>query len=162
MRSPRDKHAPLRHALDARDLKHADECSLHAREVRLVVLGLGRVGVATEGSGVRIRLELCEGIEEAVEVLVHTPARLEREDRCPVVLTAAERLVVRARLFGVGVLQRCACAHMRAVHGHRGAGSHPDDGPVVDVAIHALCIVRSRRAMPNPENLPLAHKLASY
>ena len=35
-----DEHDPLRHALDARDLKHADECSLHAREVRLGCLAL--------------------------------------------------------------------------------------------------------------------------
>ena len=39
-----------------------------------------QVGVAVEGSGVRVRLELREGVDELVEVLVHTSACLDRED----------------------------------------------------------------------------------
>ena len=74
-------HDPLRHTLDARDLDPARECGLRAREDRLVVLGLNGVGVAVEGSGVRVRLELREGVKELVEVLVHTPACFDCEDR---------------------------------------------------------------------------------
>ena len=61
-----DEHDSFRDALDARDLDPAHEGVLRARENRLVELGLGGVGVVVEGSRVRVRLELREGVEEAV------------------------------------------------------------------------------------------------
>ena len=100
---PGDIHDPLRHTLDARDLDPARECGLRAREDRLVVLGLSGVGVAVEGSGVRVRLELREGVEELVEVLVHAPACFDCEDRGLLVLSAAKRFVVFPSLLGCGV-----------------------------------------------------------
>ena len=69
-------------------------------------LGRGGVGVVVEGSGVRVRLELREGVDELVELLVDAPARLDPEDHGLLVLSAAERLVVLLRFFGVGVLER--------------------------------------------------------
>ena len=62
-----------------------------------------RVGVAVEGSGVRVRLELREGVEELVEVLVHAPACFDCEDRGLLVLSAAKRFVVFPSLLGCGV-----------------------------------------------------------
>ena len=114
-RGPRlgDVHDPLRHACDARDLDPARECGLRAREDRLVVLGLNGVGVAVEGSGVRVRLELREGVEELAEVLVHTPACLDCEDRGLLVLSAAKRFVVFPQLLGCGCWSSapaCSCA----------------------------------------------------
>ena len=62
-----------------------------------------QVGVAVEGSGVRVRLELREGVEELVEVLVHAPACFDCEDRGLLVLSAAKRFVVFPSLLGCGV-----------------------------------------------------------
>lgn len=63
-----DEHDSFRHALDARDLNPAHKCGLCARENRLVVLGLGGVGVVVEGSGVRVRLEFLQiGRDRAFE-----------------------------------------------------------------------------------------------
>lgn len=107
-------------------------------------LDRGGAGVVVEGSGVCVRLELREGVDEAVEVLVHAPARLDPEDRDLLVLPAAKRLVVHQRLLGVGDLERRACAQVRAILGRRVAVGEPDDGPVGDVAVHALCVERAR------------------
>ena len=73
-----------------------------------MVLGLSGVGVAVKGSGIRVRLELREGVEESVEVLVHTPACLDREDRDLLILSAAKRGVVLP-LLGCSVLEHRAC-----------------------------------------------------
>ena len=100
---PGDVHDPLRHTLGAHGLDPARECGLRAREDRLVVLGLNGVGVAVDGSGVRVRLELREGVEELVEVLVHAPACFDFEDRGLLVLSAAKRFVVFPSLLGCGV-----------------------------------------------------------
>ena len=131
-----DAHDSFRHALHARDLNPAHEKGFRARKNRLVKLGRGGAGVGVEGTGVHVRLELRESADEAVEVFVHAPARLDPEDRDLLVLSTVERLVVHPRFFGVGVLDRRACAHVRAEHGRRGAGGHPDDGPMGDVAVH--------------------------
>ena len=66
-------------------------------------------------TGVRVRLELCEGVDEAVEVLVHAPARLDPEDRGLLVLSAAERLVVHPRFLSVSEFERRARAQVRAM-----------------------------------------------
>ena len=108
-----------------------------------MVLGLNGVGVVVEGSGFRVRLELREGIEELVEVLVHTPACVDYEDCGLLVLSAAKRFVVFPSLLGCGVLEYRACLLARAAPGRRGAGGHPDDGPMGDVAVHALRIERA-------------------
>ena len=90
-----------------------------------------------------IRLELREGVDEAVEVLVHAPARLDPEDRDLLVLPAAKRLVVHQRLLSVGTLESRACAQVRGVHGRRVAAEGPDDGPVGDVSVHPLSVERA-------------------
>ena len=59
MRSPGYEHDLFCQALD---LNPAHECGPRVREDRLVVLGLGGVGVVVEGSGVRVRLELRESV----------------------------------------------------------------------------------------------------
>ena len=106
-------------------------------------LDRGGAGVVVGGSGVCVRLELREGVDEAVEVLVHAPARLDPEDRDLLVLPAAKRLVVHQRLLGVGDLERRACAQVREVHGRRVAAADPDDGPVGDVSVHPLSVERA-------------------
>ena len=140
---PGDEHESLRHALDARDLDPAHECGLCTREDRLVVLCLDGVGVAVEGSGVRVRLELREGVEEFEEVLEHAPACLDCEDRSLLVLSAAKRFVVYPPLVGFGALEHRTCLLVRAVLGRRDASGYPDDGPVGDVAVHARRVVRA-------------------
>ncbi len=76
-------------------------------------LDRGGAGVVVVGSGVRVRLDLREGVDEAVEVPVHAPARLDPEDRDLFVLSAAERLVVHLPFLSVGELERRARAQTR-------------------------------------------------
>ena len=103
---PGDEHDSLHHALYARDLDPPHECGLRERDDRLVILSLDGVGVAVEGSGVRVRLEHREGVEEFVEVLVHASACLDPEYRGFLVLSAAECLVVYPPCLGFGALAR--------------------------------------------------------
>jgi hypothetical protein len=74
-----DEHDSLRHALDARDLNPAGEGKFRVLIVyRLVQLGQCGVGVVVEGSGVRVRLELREGVDEAVDpVFFHFSIKCE-------------------------------------------------------------------------------------
>ena len=52
----------------------------------------GGVGVVVAGAGARVRLELREFFDEAIEVLVHSSARLDKEDRHLLVLPAFAHL----------------------------------------------------------------------
>ena len=109
----------------------------------MVKLDRGGAGVVVGGSGVCVRLDLREGVDEAVEVLVHAPARLDPEDRDLLVLPAAKRLVVHLRFLSVGELERRARAQVRAILGRRVAVVEPDDGPVGDVSVHPLSVERA-------------------
>ena len=64
-------------SIHARDLNPAHEKRFRARENHLVKLDRGGASVVVVGTGVRVRLELREGVDEAVEVLVHASARLD-------------------------------------------------------------------------------------
>lgn len=94
-----------------------------------------------------VRLELRDGVDETVNLLVHAPARLNPESHCLLVLLAAENLVVHEHVFGVGDLERRAGAHVHSVHHRRVAGGLPDDVLVSDIAVdvpdveRALCHV---------------------
>ena len=117
MHSLSDEHYLFRQAHDARDLNSAQECGLRAHKNRLLVLSLCGVGVVVEGSGVRVRLELREGVDVVVEVLVHAPARLDPEYLSLLVLSAAECSTVYPCFLDVGVLEYRARVQVRAEHG---------------------------------------------
>lgn len=92
------------------NLDSAHSKRIRALKNRPVKLDQGGAGVVVVGSGVRVHLELREGVDEAVEVPVCALTRLDSEVHSSLVLSAAERLVVHPRFLGVGVLERRARA----------------------------------------------------
>ena len=69
--------------------------------------------------------------------------RVDPEGHGLLVLSAAERFVVRLHLFGVGDLERRDDARVCGVQHGRFAVGRPDDVPVGDVAVHALGVKRA-------------------